>query len=129
MLRSTLRSRIQSEVEIRYKLEDSIVGGGEDFHPRGVRIFIIENSKYEVDLCFPIKNAAQFITFLFQSFLTSRKKAKHEDSLSLFILKSLPPQHTKFATQPPSKYNSEWNTPAPYKCIINFCSLGSFSFF
>lgn len=90
----------------------------------------IENSKYEVDLCFTIKNAARFITFLFQLFrfalfTKQKKKFIRQNSLSLFILPQTMRNNFASSLFQIIQHEAEY-TSAPYKCIINFCSLGSF---
>jgi hypothetical protein len=53
------------------------------------------------------------------------KKAAWGDSLSLFIT---PPHIEIVSSFSDIIQHGARETPAPYKCIINFCSLGSFSF-
>lgn len=76
-------------------MEDSIVGGGKDLYHKRVKKRKKKVQKHEVDLWFSIKNVAQFITFLFESFSLPHSFAfaflRHEDSLSIFIPPQTPP--------------------------------------
>lgn len=88
-------------MKIRYKLVDSIVGGGCDlcFHPHTNIIRKMENAKYEVDLCVSIKNVPQFITFYSVSAREQAKKKKgQEDSLSFFF--HFPPHNVESVSSP-----------------------------